>query len=401
MTTVASMPISSMTPSTAEGPATTALPRAVVVATHYYASGPAFDLEDYLSERTSRLLFIAHPLYAGGGPSYARCHEGGRLVRTTEEPGWQRLLRFGADVGRTVAWVRRSGHYDLFIAGDNLLALAGLWLRRRGTVRRVILYSIDYVPRRFSNSLLNGLYHRVDRFAARRADVVWNLSPAIEAARLARDGPGRSAPSIIVPVGNHYSRIGRTLQPSAPHRIAFLGHLLEKQGVQLVIEALPLIRAAVPDISLLVLGDGPFLPALRQLAGRLGVESLVEFAGFVADHREIEQRLAESAVGLAPYVPEAASFTRFADPGKIKTYLACGLPVILTDVPPAAIQIEQRGAGRIVRYEVSELADAVIAYLADPPRLAEARKAAASLGAESDWLRIFGNAFHASETFLR
>jgi glycosyltransferase involved in cell wall biosynthesis len=371
-----------------------------VLATHYYASGPAFDLEDYLSARTRRLLLIAHPLYAGGGAAYLRRYENGVLAETLARSGSRSLFRFGADLIRTVAWVRRSGRYDLFIAGDNLLALAGLWLRRRGIVRRVILYSIDYVPQRFTNSLLNRLYHSVDRFAAGQADIIWNLSPAIEAARLLRDGPGRSAPSIIVPVGSQFQRIRRTLKPSAPHQIAFLGHLLEKQGLQLVIEALPVIREEVPDVRLLVLGDGPFLPALRQLAARLGVDNLVEFAGYLADHREIEQRLAESAVGLAPYVPDPVSFTRFADPGKIKTYLACGLPVILTDVPPAASQIEQRGAGRVVRYDVKDLAGAVIGYLADPPRLGQARAAAASLGAESDWSRIFADAFRTSAPFL-
>ena len=54
-----------------------ALPERIALATHYYATGPPFDLEEYLSPRVSLLRFIAHPLHANGGPSYWRDHAGG------------------------------------------------------------------------------------------------------------------------------------------------------------------------------------------------------------------------------------------------------------------------------------------------------------------------------------
>ena len=378
------------------------IPERVIVATHYYATGPAFDLEEFLLPRTRCLLFIAHPLYGGGGRSYARWYEDGRLVKTLELPAGFRGARFIRDLLLTVRWVRQAGAYDLMIAGDNLLAMAGLWLRRTGRIRRLVLYSIDYVPRRFANPVLNRAYRAVDRLASRRANLVWNVSPAIEAARRARDGPRPTAPQLVVPVGTNVERIRRLPRATAsPDRLAFVGNVLEKQGLQVVIRALPALRRALPSVSLLVLGDGQFLPEVKRLAEAAGVLPLIEFAGYIEDHREIERRLLGCAIGLAPYVPDAESFSRFADPGKIKLYLACGLPVILTDVPPIARLIEQRGAGRIVPYEPAEIARAIVGLLTSSAELDRARAAAAALGAEYSWDRLFARAFRESAPHLR
>jgi glycosyltransferase involved in cell wall biosynthesis len=378
-----------------------ATPERVVVATHYFASGPLLDLEAYLRDRTRSLVFIAHPLFEGQGPSVRRRYLEGQPGEVLEQPGPRGPARYVLEVWRTVRWAGND-RFDVFIAGDNLLALAGLWLRFRGRVRSVILYTIDFSPKRFRNRILNFTYHSIDRFAAGRVQAVWNVSPAIEVARRQRDGAARTAPQLVVPLGAHFDRIQRVpLSRASKTQVAFLGHLLEKQGVQLVIQALPSIRAAVPGTTLLVIGDGPYAASLRSLAASSGVSQAIDFAGYVEDHAEIERRLTSSALAVAPYVPNPDSFTNFADPGKIKTYLACGLPVVLTDVPEIAKSLAAKGAGRVVPYDAPALAEAVIAYLTDPASLERARQAATDLGAMYDWDRIFNDAFAQTRQYLR
>ena len=379
-------------------PSATAKPQAppdVVLATHYWAVGPAIALDEYLRPRVSRYLFIAHPLYGRPARAYFRRFQAGTPIAQGERRPLPGPLRFGGDLWRTVRWAGAGDRGRLFIAGDNLLALAGLWLRRRRRVKAVILYRIDFVPKRFANPLLNRLYHAVDRYAVRHVDAVWNTSAGLEQARRARDGGASRTPQLVVPVGASYRRIRRhPLAAIDPHRIAFLGHLVERQGVQLVIEALPLIRRAVADASLLVIGDGPYAATLKALARGRGVEGAVDFAGYSDDHPAIETLLARCALGVAPYAPDPQSLSRFQGlPGKIKNYLACGLAVVLTGVPMEARSVEAAGAGVVVAYRKEEIAAAVIAYLNDPERLGRAREAAARLGAAFDWDDLFDQAF--------
>ena len=178
-----------------------------------------------------------------------------------------------------------------------------------------------------------------------------------------------------------------------PPQVIFVGHLLEKQGVQLVLRALPRVREEVPDIRLLVVGDGPYRGRLEALAGELGVDDVVEFAGYVEYHEEVEERIGESVVGLAVYEPRIASFTAYADPGKIKTYLAAGIPVITTDVVHSASDLAEEGAAIVVPYDADALATAVVGVLSDPERQEEFRASARRVGERSDWTAVFDRAF--------
>jgi glycosyltransferase involved in cell wall biosynthesis len=378
------------------------LPRSIVLATHYHSDGAPLELEAFLRSRAERLLFIAHPLYEDARPSYWRRYSHGVLVAAGERPGPRGPSRYIQEIVRTNA-IAAAAHerFDAFIAADNLLALAGLWLRRRKRVRNVLLYSIDFVPRRFHNQLLNRIYHGVDRFAAQHADLCWGVSEAIFIARQERDKVPARSHQIVVPVGAHFERIRRLpLSEVKAHQIAFVGNLTETQGLQLIIDALPSILSAVPDANLLVLGDGPYLSNLKGHAERRGVQHFVEFAGFIQDHSEIERRLAGSALAVATYVMDPLNFSRFADPMKIKTYLACGLPVIMTDVPQIARSIESQGAGCIVPYDADAAASAIIRYLTEPHRLQQAREAAARFAINYRWDRIFERAFEASMPVL-
>ena len=59
--------------------------------------------------------------------------------------------------------------------------------------------------------------------------------------------------------------------------------LVEKKGVDDVIRALAELLPSVPDAMLLVVGAGPFEPALRLLAKLSGVADRVVFTGAVSD----------------------------------------------------------------------------------------------------------------------
>jgi len=64
--------------------------------------------------------------------------------------------------------------------------------------------------------------------------------------------------------------------------IVTVGNLVQRKGQDMVIRSLPLIRQSNPEITYLIVGDGPYRPELEKLAGAMGVKDRVIFAGRVA-----------------------------------------------------------------------------------------------------------------------
>lgn len=64
-----------------------------------------------------------------------------------------------------------------------------------------------------------------------------------------------------------------------PRRIVSIGRLVKWKHVEGIIDALKLVRLTYPDVSLMVIGDGPERGALEAHAKEAGVEQSVSFMG--------------------------------------------------------------------------------------------------------------------------
>jgi len=97
----------------------------------------------------------------------------------------------------------------------------------------------------------------------------------------------------------------------------------------------------------------------------------------------------KGALGVALYNSAVDQFTHYADPGKVKVYLGTGLPIIITDVPYVAKEIEKNKCGVIVRYEEKDIVKAVIRLMENENELRACRKNAIKYAEQFDWDRIF------------
>lgn len=195
----------------------------------------------------------------------------------------------------------------------------------------------------------------------------------------------------IVPLGVWLDRIKTyTYEDCEKDTAVFLGHLLEKQGVQLIIKAMPLIIKKVPKFKLKIIGEGNFRPKLEEQIRRAKLEKYVDFKGKIEDDHEMELVLARSCLALAPYIKNLDTFTKYgADPGKLKLYLACGLPIVLTDVSYNAKDIERNKCGLIFTEEPKDIANKIILLLKNKKINEDMRKNARDYSHQFDYNLIF------------
>lgn len=365
-------------------------------------SGPTEALERFLRARAGVLGTIYHPFhYCADRRSRAAIHLQGVSQGERRRVGLRlpQVAAFFKDVLLTLYFFFSFKiRFDVYIGANPLNAIVGIVLRRFGRVRAVILYTIDWMPKRFQNPLLNAIYHAVDRFCVKRCDVSWNVSARIVEVR--REQGLEDRRNVLVPVG---VRTGAVRRPGdAPDergtRLVLLGALAPSKGVDLVIAAYPALKEECPELELHVIGrtplepveDGvryePYEPRLAALG-----ESVTLWG--VKSHDEVMKMLSQFDIGLALYKPDRNSLSRWADPSRVKDYMACGLPVILTDVPEIAKEIEAVRAGVIIEYTVEDMIRAVAGIYHNPEKLRSLRASAAAYIQRFEWGRIFEDAF--------
>lgn len=355
-----------------------------------FADGPAQALRDYLVAQGSAVFAVSHPLSPEDGKRHViRKYATGQLVKERQvRMPLRPPLSFVVDPWIPVLPPRVDAWF-----GFNPLACArGLLARAHRRTPFVALWSVDFVPDRFGRrSPATRVYDRLDRMCCIRADARIELSEAArDARRLRHDLPPDAPPAHVVPMGAWLKRIATTTPESfRRRRVVYLGHLVPRQGVAMLIDAMAMLAARGEQIAADIVGTGPLEADLREHARKLGLDDdVVRFHGFVADHRDVEQILSKASIAVAPYKPTEETFTRYADPGKLKSYLAAGLPIVLTDVPPNAGELQREAGAVLVEYDRAALADALSASLASPERWAERRAAALAHAARFDWATL-------------
>ena len=346
------------------------------------------------------MLFISHPLFyvksTRGKTSYYQLYRNGKLV-TSSRALFLKLaepLLYIKDFFYTLFWVNAfAKKSDWYFGVGNLNAFAGIVLQYAGIVDKTIYYVIDYVPRRFVNRFLNIVYHWIEKDCALKSNWTWNLSPRMIEGREKKWGIAFSH-QLVVPHGVHYKRIRRVpFEKVNKTEIIYMGALLKKQGIQHVILALPYVLKRIPKIKFIVIGDGEYRPKLEKLVEKLDLVKHVEFLGYVSNHKEVENRIAQAAIAVAMYELKRDNFTYYTDPGKVRNYLGAGVPVLITDVPYVAKEIEKNKCGAIVSNDKNVIGKGLIDFLENRRKLETYRANALCFAKDYDWDIIFTKTF--------
>jgi len=367
----------------------------IVIATHVFIPGPSQDLRDYLlDKKTGRVLFIGHPLFYDPklSGSTVEIYEGGskKFSKISDIKKEFYLFSYIKHFFLNIFWILKSNYrWDGYFGYDALNALSGILLKKIGKVEKVVYYVIDYNPKRFANPLVNKIFHLADKICVLNCDETWNLSYRMEESRKEYFGV-YGGHQKEVQIGIWYDRIKRLPFEEIDKRtLVFSGWLIESKGVQHIISAIPRILEKIPSFKFIVIGKGEYADELKSLAKNLGVEKQVKFLGFVDDQEAVLCKCACAVALYEKYDKGSLTYTYFTDPSKLKTYLACGLPIILTDVTHNAKDIEDKKCGVIIDLDKKSISNAVVKILSSPGKLKEYRENAAKYAKNYDWNKLF------------
>jgi glycosyltransferase involved in cell wall biosynthesis len=374
-------------------------------------NGPAWPLIEYFSKNCGQVtaLELSQPRKGMLNRPQVIRFENGKLVKM-ETWGTLATRPFAVDPGKAGShtYMRMKARdllacfwaanvyrqrYDLFIGVESLLAICGGLLKKLGMMRESIYYISDWSPWKFQNKMLNKVYIEMDRMACLLSDHIWNFTYTIEEARRAilKFDDTHFGRQHWVPFG--FIPDGIVIPPDEAvdlNQLVFCGGIVPENGLSIVIDALPLIRRALPDIRLDVLGDGPDLPKLQARATELGLDNVVTWHGYVSDRGHIMKVQLGAALAMAPYAPLANSVKRYGDVIKIREAIGCGLPIITTIVPPSHVEVQEKHLGLVIEYSPEALATAVTDLLSDPEYYFSVRTNVVAASGDNLWDNIYG-----------
>ena len=142
--------------------------------------------------------------------------------------------------------------------------------------------------------------------------------------------------------------------------VGVIGRLVSDKAQDDFLRAAALLRERRPDVRFVLVGTGTSEGALRAQAAGLGLAGAVAFLGFRDD---IPQITAALTISVLPSVGCEAS------PAVLKEALACGVPVVATDIGGAREIVRDGETGLIVPPRHPErLAGAILSLLEDSAR---------------------------------
>jgi starch synthase len=180
--------------------------------------------------------------------------------------------------------------------------------------------------------------------------------------------------------------------PPEARVVVFLGSFRAWHGAQEFAEAGLRLAAERGDVYFLLVGKGPQRPAVEARCRESGQMARFRFAGSVP-YDDVPLYLGLADIGVAPfqtrYHPALQTAGFFWSPLKIFEYMAMGLPVVTTAIPPLDRIVRAGEEGLLVpEGDVAGLARA-IGELLDAPERARAlgQRARERVAAEFSWER--------------
>jgi glycosyltransferase involved in cell wall biosynthesis len=257
---------------------------------------------------------------------------------------------------------------------------------------RVILDVHDTMPEAYATKFDLELDHPLiatlrfeERASAALADLVITTNDLHREALVGHGIPERKI-ALIMNVG-HPAIFRPRSRPAGPRPGLVLGYhgtVAQRLGLDLVVEA---VRRALPDcpgLRFVLLGDGEFLPSVRALVARYGLQEVVSLRGWVPVE-ELPAALGEVDVGVVGNRRQTELRRNWMLPVKMLEYAAMEIPTIAPRLRVIAHYFDDQTALLYRPDDVDDLARVIREVYADRAQLDRLREGLRAFNARYNW----------------
>lgn len=306
-------------------------------------------------------------------------------------------LFFTRDTKSKVRSLLREHEFDIVHDRGYLFGGSGIAIARKAGIPTILQIDDDWIRTEALTSRIAAtrLYRQMALWwcqrTLQRADHAFSVSESLR--RVTIDEWGADADKVsIIPNGVDLDLFNPGVEPfgvrdrldaGGDSIVCFVGALGPWHGVDQLLQAFPIALRKDANMRLLLVGGAKEYEIGHLIAQTksLGIADRVSFLGRV-EHEEVPRILVESDVAVAPYPHADFGFS----PLKIFEYLACGLPVITSDVPSTREIIRHGENGLLAKAgDPNELAKAILSVLGDSDLAARLKEGALESAQDFSW----------------
>lgn len=276
----------------------------------------------------------------------------------------------------------------------DFLVFAALWPKLMGA--RVIHNIHDVMPEfyaaRFKSSMDSWPVRLVrwqESLSCWFADHVITVTEAWRQSLIERGLPAQKV-SVVMNIADGRVFNGETVERSSNgdqrFELIYHGTLAHRYGIDLLLQAVSQLRAAIPQLHLTVHGRGEYLQDLLGLARKLQLNGQVTFSTALLPMADLPALIARADLGIVPYRRDV--FTDGILPTKLMEYTALHVPVIAARTPAIEAYFNENMVQYFPAEDVNALCDAIIYLYINRMRLQQLSVESNRFNEKYSWANI-------------
>jgi len=162
--------------------------------------------------------------------------------------------------------------------------------------------------------------------------------------------------------------------------VLYLGRIKKYKSVQHLISAFVIVRQALPEARLTIVGSGDYLDALKAQARELSLDDAVDFPGFVSQDEKVEL-MCRSHVAVYPSLREGWGLTNIEAN-------SCGTTVVAANSPGLRDSVRDGISGLLYEFgNIGQMAEKIVAVLTDDEKRVKLEQGALEWASRFSWDR--------------